>query len=166
MPEYHNQEKVAEQINKLFLDLGWKDVEAIGNKNNGNVDVHIPGDKNKVIEAANIIGDQGFGDLVIGDGVHNNGTIFINGDDAGIHADLIIVDVFPDSLSRGVTSIKKDTAPKYGPGDINALNSKAQELLSAGNYMEALDVCAEVLIIDRNNEIALRNMNIAFSHVP
>ena len=80
MRKKFNQDKVADKINKFKL-VG---VDAIGD--DGSVCVQINGDKNRVVEVANIIFDK-VGDITTTDGVQD-GEIWINGNDCNIHDDL------------------------------------------------------------------------------
>lgn len=78
----NNADKVAERVNKMFLE--GHGVEAIAD--DGNVCVQISGTVAAVIMAARSICDK-FGHLRIGDGAQE-GEIWINGETADIHAEV------------------------------------------------------------------------------
>lgn len=76
----HNQEKIANKINALHL----QGVEAVGD--DGSVCVRIRGNTNQVRAIAGMILDA-IGNITTTDGVQD-GSIFINGEECGIHDEL------------------------------------------------------------------------------
>lgn len=77
----NNQDRIATSINQLELE----GVEAVGD--DGSVCVRVAGNRERVLEVANTINTHNFDSNGIGDGVQE-GSIFINGDEAEIHDEL------------------------------------------------------------------------------